>query len=306
MEIKRITEDENNTFNNVINPSLIRDGDIVEGLALVQKVTNGVTSSEKPVVRFYLRGQYNLVVQANMYLPDRKVFKNEDALEFLNQIVYIKGISNIFGSNRCIIELSNIQKFKSDLKPQNFFATNELVSVYEPKLQKIVEELKNNGYTNPLFESNATNIYSILTQRLDSEEGCLVGDWLIITTRVLEDLLGYATKPDYASAYLGLVYFILDCMVNDADFEGNNNSMSSIWIIDKIIKICERYNLLLNQTQKDTFYNLIGTVYCNETALTHIAKVINNGIPYYKKFLISTNFEYTPELVHRDSHLKMR
>ena len=306
MEIKRITDDRNDTFNCVINPSLIRDGDTVEGLALVQKVNNGVTNSEKPVVRFYLRGQYNLVVQANMYLPDRKVFKNEDALAFINQIVFVKGIANIFGNNRCIIELTNIQKFESDLKPQKFFTENPLVTVYKSKLRDIIITLKEHGNTNAILENTNPSIYTTLSQRLDPEEGCLVGDWLIIATRVIEDLLGYSSKPDYDSAYLGLVYFTLYCMVNNADFDGNNTSMSSIWVIDKITKICERYKLLLNQSQKDTFYNLLGTVYCGESSMTHLAKVINNGIEYYKKFLISTNFEYTPDLVHRDSHLKMR
>lgn len=306
MEVTKIVYNKSEDFNHVINPSLLRDGDIVQGLALVQNVRNGITSTEKPVVRFYLRGQYNLVVQGNLYLANRKVYSNEDSLEFLNKIVYIKGIVNIFGNNRIIIDLSEIQQFDTNLKPQAFFKENPLLDKYKEKLKNYIKLLRDNNYTNCLLENQSIDIISTLSDRLDTEEGSSIGDWLIITVKLMEAFLENTLKPDYSMAYLCLTYMYTYCLVNNADFDGNNSSKSAIWKIDKTLQICSKFNLLLNTQQNSYFYNLLGVVYCNEPALTHLAKIISKGIPYFKSFLISYCFEYSPDLVHSDSHLKLR
>jgi hypothetical protein len=309
MNMTKITGTEEDTFSSVIDVSSLTDGDTFEGLAYVQRVENGKTNSERAVARFFLRGKFNLVTQANFYLINRDYFKNEDALRLNKKIVYVKGITEIYDNNHTILSLESIQEFVSDLTPSDFFMKNKQLSEYTKVLEKFITSI-NTSYRskseNLLYSSR---IIDTLSKYVPDTEGAYVGDELVVLTEVVKDLLK-ANSSQYHAAFLAIL--VTTEIIKYRSDNRNSLAKEKSLLEPKTREILNVYNsvemqrLLETDREREEVLHLLDVIYLGVKPMTFLAKVYTEGTKYYRNYLVDQHLEDTPNIVHHKEHIRLR
>ncbi len=309
MNMTRVLVGDEDTFSSVIDVSTLSDGDNIEGLALVERVENGKTKSERFVSRFFLRGKFNLVTQANFYLMSRDYFKCEDAAKLNKKIVYIKGLVEVYDYNHIIINLEKIQEFKSDLTVSDFYMENEEIEKYSGILANLIEEVNQNYRPQSECQLDSKAVLITLSRYCSNTEDAYVGDELVITTKLVQDFITPRIKS-WQAAFLTVVFQTakVRLKLKEQELKAADTSLLS----PKADELFNIYNsicaggLLQTKAEYDEIKHLLDVLYLGSKPLTHFSKVFKNGSEYYQNYLVSQHLESMPNIIDQNKHIRLR
>lgn len=287
---ERLQKDENEYYENILDRTMLEDGQDVLGLVLVRKFEKKISQKNGyKYASLYCLCKYGNMIQLNLPLGEQAYFTDERLKSLVNKVVTVKGIVNVF-KGITIIDATEINLLETGLTLKHFL-------VKRKDLDQLLSKV--NGF---LRSTLSQNKYAYIAKKIidfklvssvlaDSSLGTphpQIGDGLLEIV-ILMDTLSYQntlTEDEKTEVILlSILYKACDVLVSnkEPDLVEDSQLFSKV---ESFIKFIRNSKILENNDKLELeFHHIFNVMNVGDVPKTVYAKIYEANSRYVQSVL---------------------